>query len=159
AAQAEVDEQLAGGGENHPRSLGGDKRLEVQGVDQACFQKLCQWQRRRDAQDRLVGEEHRAFRHRVHVTGEAQRAEIVEQAGAEAAGAREPGNVLGGKGQVVQKLDRQLEASSKKETSARRQLANKELEHRRLGLIVVQVGLDHVELIKICQQRASRAVH
>ena len=65
AAQAEIDQQLAGRGQHHARRLGGDQRLVMQDVDQPGLDQLRLRQRRGDAQDRLVGEEHAAFRHGV----------------------------------------------------------------------------------------------
>ena len=51
-------------------------------------------QGRRHAQDRLVGEERRALGHGVHVAGEAQLSEMIEEVFSEAARARQPLELL-----------------------------------------------------------------
>ena len=63
------------------RRLGGDQGLEMQEIDEPRFDELRLGQRRGHAQDRLVGEEYRAFRHRMHVAGESQRAKISSSPG------------------------------------------------------------------------------
>ena len=62
AAQAEVHQQLAGRLQDRARGLAGDHGLEMQDVHDPRFHQLCLWQRRHHANDRLVGEEHRALR-------------------------------------------------------------------------------------------------
>ena len=75
AAQPEVDQQFAGRHQHHARRLRGDQRLEMQQVDQPRLDQLRLRDRRGDAQDRLVRKKYRAFRHRMHIAGEAQRFE------------------------------------------------------------------------------------
>ena len=90
APQAEIDQHLVRRRQHHPRRFGGDQGLKMQNVDQPRFDQLRLRQRRGDPQDRLIGEEHRALGHGMHVAGEAQRGEIIEQVVPEAAGALEP---------------------------------------------------------------------
>jgi hypothetical protein len=59
----------------------------VQDVDEARFHELPFGQRRRHAQDWLVGEKDRAFGHAVDIAGEAERGEIVQGAHGEFASA------------------------------------------------------------------------
>ena len=127
-------------------------------VDQSGLDQLRLRQRRGDAQDRLVGKEHRALRHGMHVAGEAQGGKIVEHPLSEAAAAFEPGDVLLRKTQRFEKIERLLEPGRHQEAPPRRQLAHEELEHRGLALVMIEIGLHHVELVEIGQQRAGRGV-
>ena len=52
-----------------------------------------------------------------------------------------------------------LEAGGDQKSPARRKFANEKFEDRRLGLAMVQIGLDHVELVKVREQRAGQQVH
>ena len=113
----------------------------------------------RDAQDRLVGKEHRPFRHGVDVAGEPQAGEIIDQVFAEAAAAREPLELLGRKAQLGEKIQHLLEAGRDQKAALARELAHEELEDRGFCLATIQVGLHHVELIEIGQQRACRRIH
>ena len=72
APHAEIDQTLPGAASMHARRLGGDQHLKVQDLIRRDFDELRLRQRRGDAQDRLVGEEHRAFAHGVDVAGEAE---------------------------------------------------------------------------------------
>ena len=97
AAQAEIDQQLAGRRQHHARGLGRDQRLEMQDIDQPGLDQLRLRHRRGDAQDRLIGEKHAAFRHGVDVAGEAETGKLVEQCFVEPARAGEPVDLLGEK--------------------------------------------------------------
>jgi hypothetical protein len=67
----------------------------VHQVQEPRLDELRLGQRRGDAQDRLVGETDGAFGQRVHVAGEAQSRQLVEEARREAAAARHPRHVDG----------------------------------------------------------------
>ena len=69
----------------------------MENVDEPGFDQLRLRQWRRDPQDRLVGEEYGSFRHRMNVAREPQLGKMRKQHLAEAAGAREPIDLLGGK--------------------------------------------------------------
>ena len=59
-------------------------------------------------------------------------------------------------------LHRLLQPGGDEKAALRRQLAHEELEYRRPRLAVLQVGLDHVELVEVGEQRARgevRVVH
>ena len=127
----------------------------MQDVDQSRFDKLRLRQRRGDAQDRLVGEERGAFGDGVDVAAEAEVAEIVEKVFVESAGALEPIDVGGGEAKIFEKIQRLLEPGGEQKPAPRRQAAHEQLEHRRLGVAMIQIGLDHVDLIKVGQQRAG----
>ena len=58
-----------------------------------------------------------------------------------------------GEGQIFEIVERLLQAGRHQEAAVRRQLAHEQLENRRIGQPVVEIGRQHVELIKIGQQR------
>ena len=147
--------QLVRRGKHAARRFGGDQRLKVQDIDQARFDELRLRQRRGHAQDRLGGKECGAFRHGVHVAGEAERGEIVEKLLAKAAGTLKPRQVGVGKAQRLQIIERLLETRGQQKSAPCRQSAGKEFEYRGLGIAMVQIGLDHVDLIKVRQQRTG----
>jgi hypothetical protein len=62
APHAEIHEQLSGGGQDHARGFRCHQCLEMQQVDDPAFDELRLSDGRRDAQDRFIGEEQRAFR-------------------------------------------------------------------------------------------------
>ena len=75
-------------------------------------------QRRSHAQDRLVGEEHGPFRHRVDVAGEAQVREIVEQPLAESPAPRQPFELLRREMQALREIQRLFKAGGDQESRA-----------------------------------------
>ena len=54
-------------------------------IDQSGLNKLRLWQGRGHAQYRFIGEEHRPFRHRIYVAGEAQCSQTVDESRREGA--------------------------------------------------------------------------
>ena len=154
-AQPEIDQHFVRRGKPHARRLGGDQRLKVQNIDQPRFDELRLRQRCGDAQDRLVGEERRAFGHGVDVAAETEVCEIIEQVWLEAAGAFQPRNVVRREAQLLQKIQRLLEPRCQQESAPRRQGAGEKFEHRRVGVAMVQIGLGHVELVEVGEQRAD----
>ena len=157
-AQPEIDQHFVRRGEPHARRLGGDQRLKMQNVDQPRFDELRLRQRRGDAQDRLVGEEHRAFGHGVHVAAETEVAQIIEQVLLEPAGALQPGDLVRREAKVLQKIERLLQPGRQQKSAPRRQGAGEKFEHRRIGIAMVQIGLGHVELVEVGEQRADRFI-
>ena len=158
-AQAEIDETLARRGKHHAGGLGGDHGLELQEIDYPRFDELGLGQRGRHAQDRLVGEEHRTFRHGVDVAGKAQAGEIIDEVFAEPSGAREPIKLFGSKPQMAKKLEHLFEPGRNQKAALAGKLAHEEFKARGLGLATIQIGLHHVELVEIGQQCACRRVH
>ncbi len=71
-------------------------------VDEPTFHQLRLGQRSDDPQDRLVGEERRALRQRMHRAGEAKIFQRSHELRAEAAVAGQPVQFLGGEPQVLQ---------------------------------------------------------
>ncbi len=85
-AQPEIHKQLARCSQHTAHGLGCDQGLKVQQIDYARFHELRLRDRRCHTQDRLVREEHRAFRHRMDVALEAEVAEIIDELRVKAAG-------------------------------------------------------------------------
>ena len=160
AAQAEIDQQLARRRKHHPRGLGGDQRLEMQDIDQPRLDQLRLGQRRGHAQDRLVGKEHRAFRHGMHVAGEAKSAQDARASPCQI-GRCAPSQSISSaeKCRPSRKSSACSSPAATKKAAPGGKLANEELENRGLGLAVIQVRLDHVELVEIGQQRTRGVIH
>jgi len=115
--------------------------------------------RRGDADQRFVGKADAAFRDRVHIAGEAKTSEVIEQVLAETAGAFEPVDLGGGESQRLEIIERVIEAGGEQEGAPRRQPPHEKLEHRLAVLATIQIGLDHVELVEIGEQRTGRGHH
>jgi hypothetical protein len=92
-------------------------------------------------------------------SGEAQRDEIIDHSLAEAATLGEPVDLVVREMQILQKLEHLLKPSGNEKAATRRQPPHEELEHRRSCLAMIQVGLHHVELVEIGEQRRRRVVH
>lgn len=131
----------------------------MKNIDQARLDQLCFRQRCGDAQNWFVGKEDRSFGHGVDITGEAERGEALKQAPAESAALREPVDLLGGKMQPLEEVERLFEAGCDQEPASCRKFAHEEFEYRCLRLATIQVCLDHVELIKIGQQGRGHLRH
>jgi len=158
-AQAEIGEDFPRRRQHHARGFRRDQRLEMQNVDQPRFDQLRLRQRRGDADQRLVGKTDSALGDRMHVAGEAEAAQIIEQIFPEAAGAFEPVDLGGGELQRLEIIERVIEAGGEQEGAPRRQPPHEKLEHRLAVLATIQIGLDHVELVEIGEQRTGRGHH
>ena len=158
-AQTEIRENFSRRRQHHARGFRSDQRLVMQDVDQPRLDELRLRQRRRDADQRLVGKTHAALGDGVHVAGEAKTLKIIEQVLPEAAGAFQPVDVGGGKAQSLEIAKRVVEPGSEHEAAPRRQPAHEELEHRLFVLAAIQIGLDHVEFVEVGGQRTGRRHH
>jgi len=58
--------------------------------------------------------------------------------------ASKPVDLFGREAKVLEKIHQLLEASGNQESPAWRKFADEKFEDRRLGLAMVQIGLDHV---------------
>ena len=121
----------------------------MQNIDEARFNQLRLRQRRRNTQNGLVGKEYRSFRHCVHVAREAECREMIKQALVEAAASCEPVNLLCREAQSFKEIERLLKSGRYQEAASRREFAYEELKYRRLCLAMIQVRLEHVELVEI----------
>ena len=156
AAQPEIDQGPALGGQHHARGLGRDHGLEMQQVDQARLDILRLGQRSGHAQDRLVGKEDGALGHRMHIAGEAEPPQPLDQPIAEMAAAREPGQFLFARTDGLEEIQRLGEARGDQEIAFFRQLADEELEDRQACLANLVIGLHHRKLVQVGQQEARR---
>jgi hypothetical protein len=52
-----------------------------------------------------------------------------------------------------------MQSGGEQEAAPRRQATDEEFEHCRAGVAMIQIGLDHVDLIKIGQQWTGRDLH
>ena len=149
AAQSKIHEQLTGSSKHHSRRLRGDQRLKVQNVNESGFQQLRLGQWRGHAQDWLVGKKYRPLRHRMHVSSEAKLGKVVEQSFAKSAAACQPVYILGRKPDILEEGKRLFEPRRDQGAATGWKLAHEEFEDGRLRLAMIQVGLDHIELIEI----------
>jgi hypothetical protein len=83
----------------------------------------------------------------VHVAGEPQPREVVDEGRIEAAGAPHPVELLGAEAEVFEILDDLLEARRHKEVASRRQLPDEELKDRRRVHAVAEVAIEHRQLV------------
>ena len=79
---------------------------------------------------------------------------IVERGGAEPAGALQPVDLVCGEAQLLEEFERLLEPRGNQKAAPGRQLAHEQLEDRRLGLAIGQIGLDHIELVEVGEEGA-----
>src|SRR5690242_20341465 len=95
----------------------------------------------------------------MDLAAEAEIAQIIEQVVVESPGAREPIDVGGREAQLLHKIERLLQPSGDQKTAPRRQTAHEQFEYRGFGVAMIQIGLDHVDLIEVGQQWAGCGVH
>ncbi len=159
APEAEIHQQLAGGGQDAPRGLAGDQGLEMQQVDDAALHQLGLRHGRGHPQDGFIGEKRGALRHGVHVAGETQVLQTIQEFVCEEPTAPGPVDIRCGEMQGLQVLQHLLQAGCQQESPPGGQLAGKELEGRGIGHAVHGVPLQHGELVEVGEQRAGRPVH
>src|SRR5262249_13336813 len=92
----------------------------------------------------------------MHLAGEAKRRQIFEQVVAKAAAVLEPFDLLDREAQAFEIVERLLETRRHEKPAPRRELAHEELEDRGPGLPMIQIGLNHSELIEIGEQRVGQ---
>ncbi len=95
----------------------------------------------------------------MDVAVETEAGELIEQVPLESVGAGKPVDLFGAEAEGFQEIERLFEAGGHQEAAARRQFADEELEHRGFGVAMIQIGLDHVEMIEVGEQRAGRRIH
>ena len=156
AAQAEVDQHAPGRRQRAADRLAGNERLEVQQVDRSALHQLRLAKRRGDAHDRLVGEEHRAFGHRVDVAGERELGERIDERSVEAPARREPRQVVRVEVKRRQVVDELGEPRGHEEAAPGRHGADEELEGRAPVHALGPIGLEHRELVQVGQQDTLR---
>ena len=112
-------------------------------------------QRRTDAQDRLVGEEHRALRQRIDIAGKTKIGERGDKLAREAPAAVEPSQIVGVKAQFRQVIEHLRKSSGDEEVAARRQLAHEKLEYRSSVHPLLKIGLEHRQFVQIGEQNTG----
>jgi hypothetical protein len=108
--------------------------------------------RRRDLQDRLVLENGRALGHGIHIAGEAEFSQPVEEALVEPAQRSEGVEALAREAKAFKVLKDIVEAAGEKVVAPFGEAAHEEAEGRRLGHTPLDVGLQHGELVQISEQ-------
>src|SRR5262249_14722282 len=83
---------------------------------------------------------------------ESESAEIIEKIVVKSARALEPTDVGRREVKIFEKIQRLLQSGGEQESAPRRQSAHEQLEYRGAGVAMIQIGLNHVDLIKIGQQ-------
>ena len=154
--QSEVDEQRVRCGEHAARRLAGDERGVVNDIQQTAFDELGFPQRRGDTQQRLVGEADRTFRDRVHVAGEAEVSQRLDECRRKALRPGKPCELVGSEDKRRQVIDCLLETGGDEEVPTRRQLAHEQFENRCAIHPLLPVGLQHRQLVKVGQKDAGR---
>jgi len=86
-------------------------------VEQPALEQLRFEDGARHPHDRLIGEERCAFGHRMHRTGEAHTAEVIEEIIAEETDLGEEGQLIRSEPQALDVLQRLLEACHQQETA------------------------------------------
>ena len=77
--EAEVDDRPAGSRRHDARRLGGHRRGQLNEIEQPRLDELGLRQRRVHGEQRLVREQGRAFRHRIHASRKAEPAQVVQE--------------------------------------------------------------------------------
>ena len=95
----------------------------------------------------------------MHVAFEAKSGKMIQQARSKSATARQPIDLLGREMQVFEKGESLFKSGRYQEAAPGRKIADEELENRSLCLSMIQVCLDHIELVKVGQQRTRSVVH
>src|SRR6202048_5547122 len=73
--------------------------------------------------------------------------------------AADPFQVIARETQLLEEIERLFKPGVEQETAPRRQFAHEKLEYRGLRVSMIQVGLHHVELVEIGEQRAFAGIH
>ncbi len=159
AAHPELDHRRPAGGVADARGLGGDERLEVEDREEGRLDQHARHHRAGDAQERLVGEEHRPLRHRVDVHLHGEVAQDREEPGVEERRAvpaplrREVGEVLLAVPPRLDEIHDVLEPGGDGEPAFERVAAERHGERRlaRSGA-VAPGGVCHGELVEVGQE-------
>jgi hypothetical protein len=77
----------------------------------------------------------------------------------EAGRTSQPRDIVGGETQVFQVIQGLLQSRRDQKSAARRQGAAEQFEHGRAGIAMIQIGLDHIELVEVGEQCACFGRH
>ncbi|MNN65523.1 hypothetical protein D3C81_1810320 [compost metagenome] len=92
----------------------------------------------------------------MHVAGEAQLRQVVDEGRPEHALPAQPLQFGRGETQAFQVVQGLLQAGGDVEVAAGRQLAGEELEHRRVEHAVLEIALQHGQLVQVGEQDPGR---
>src|SRR2546427_1120673 len=106
----------------------------------------------RDLQQRFQREEQLSFRYGPNVAGEAEAAQVVQEAVAEEPETGQVVELCVVKPQVFQVVEHLLQAPADQERAVGRQPADEQVERRRLVHPVAQVAIGHDQFIQVRQQ-------
>src|ERR1700738_2484977 len=73
--------------------------------------------------------------------------------------AADPFQVIARETQLLEEIERLFKPGVEQETAPRRQFAHEKLEYRGLRVSMIQVGLHHVELVEVGEQRGFAGIH
>ena len=85
--------------------------------------------------------------------------EVIGAAPGRLSGRKASGKRRGGLSFSEKIFERLFEARRHEKSTARRELVHEELEYRTPGFVMVQIGLDHVELIEVGEQFVGCRTH
>ena len=159
AAQAEIDQQLAGSGQHHARGLGRDQRLEMQNIDEP---RLDQLGLGSGAVTRRIGSSAKnTVPSGIACTSPVKRSSARWSSNSfPKRPVRASQSIcFGRETQAFEEIERLFESGGHQKPAPGRKLADEEFEYRRLRLAMIQVRLDHVELIEIGEQRRRGIIH
>ena len=154
--QAEVDDRASIRRRDDARRFGRHRGGQLHEIEQPGLDELSLGQRRVHGEQRLVGKERRALGQRVHAPGKAEPAQIVEKLGRESTQRLQVLDVRVLESQVFEVVERGIQAGGDQEVPIGRQASREELERRGRLHAVLQVCLEHGELIEIGGERVGR---
>ena len=102
--------------------------------------------------DWFIWEEHRTFRHSMHVTSKTQLLKIIQKFRTEPLGLLQPLQFGCAKSKLAEITDHLRQPGRQEKASFGRQLAYKKLKNGDVGHTGLEISLHHVELIKVRKQ-------
>ena len=157
-AQPEIDQRLPGAASTMRAAFEAISGLEVQEVDQPGLQQLRLGQRRGDPEIGSSAKTRCPPAGRATSPVKRRVASVVDEVAREAAAPPASRSSASRKRAFSRNSDRLLQPRRHQETAPAGQLAHEELEHRGLRHAVLQIGLQHGELVEVGEQQAAAGV-
>ena len=158
APRAEFDDRAALCRAHDPGGLARHARLKADDREERGLHQLRLGQRRRHAQQRLVREYRRSFRHRPHIAGKAERLQVVvEELARHLRKLRpfaQPRALLVREPEMLEIVEGLVEAGGHQERSPRRQTPDEQLERGRADVVRTPITGGHRQLIQVGRQGA-----
>ena len=152
AARAEVDHAAARGRRYDACGLGGENRLQMYLVHDESLGELCLRDRRSHLQNWLVLEHGRALGHGIDVAGEAESLQPLQKALGEAAERGKVIQALAGEAQALEVSEHVVEAAGEEVVAPLGQAPHEEAEGGLFVHALLDVCLQHRELVEIGEQ-------